>query len=754
MMVFIREALDEYKFDLARVSEGPVWVRRDLGGCYPDCHTAAILGYKNLSDDLARFFDLESGSQCGLSVEEFTKRWSNACRYIPKKYISGIEADELLANLTREIGRLRQRCESPQAPTRNDGQADAAADGGATAQDLPTADGTARGRTGAELAGASLTPAPAVDARPAPVAAKHAQASGGAACEPQPADEAPRNAGNQWRDALSCYLSQMTYACESLTHIDGDVRRGNLASLVGFQAPYSLNYFWRQWSEGQRLLDTIPADALQDLTALAGKPWDLAARRTLDAIAKPLDGTRFYYLPGGKELDTDEAIKRGLDIDDTFERIQVDLDAAIPFRMAPPAMANENRAMMTAFETADFSTWPALLEDLERLTLDLQAIRGRRYRAGSGEKQTEAPAVDAESAPAAVDHGQGRGVVGALLEAGDILIRGGDGGPTIKMQDSMGIDVCGEFRRLEDLFRGGSATWPNLQSLLRTWPEGGTCPEFPDEFSPQDFGLSRQEHIDGVFCVRTLWIGAGVRDDFPDWRFRDGRAGEMFLRYDDSGPWENCREVRDTNAAYACLKRHVFLTSHAGKLLTPLRGLGILSEDTLGWSGPVMPRGETPTIRWMLAVHEIVSRDDMRRVGSAECQRFRDFFYASAQACSILAERLAQQAAGGKAAPQEPPTPPPLGAAHDGKPAEASVPGVETTVGKRKGVKPAVLQDEMGISRTTLTGYAKSLGICRERRKNFEYSIADVRRILRLAVESTQDAAVRSKCQKALAKYA
>ncbi len=300
----------------------------------------------------------------------------------------------------------------------------------------------------------------------------------------------------------------------------------------------------------------------------------------------------------------------------------MDLDAAIVFRSAPPEMANENRAMMTAFETADFSTWPTLLVDLRRLAQELRAIRGRRYLAGSGDKLAES-----QHAPAAGD--------GSVDDT-----RTPAAGPT-ERQDSMGIDVCGEFRRLEALFQAGSAKWASVESLLRIWPESDTPPEFPNHFRPQSIAPRSVDSNDSGSAImfRGIDIG-GIREDTPDRRFRPGRAGAMLLRYDDSGLWGNPSEMRDEDAAYTCGKRLKFLSTKAGKLLSQLHGLGILSADTLTWSGPVFPPDDALHIRWTLAVHELIPPDDTLHVKLAECHRIRDFFYASAQACSILAERF------------------------------------------------------------------------------------------------------------------
>jgi len=114
----------------------------------------------------------------------------------------------------------------------------------------------------------------------------------------------------------------------------------------------------------QRHLDQpYPPDILQTLTSIAadGKPWDVAIQRTLDAIKKPMKGTNpFVLLPASRLREC---------------ATEADMDA-----LRDSLVASSRREALALFHAADFSTWPALLADLERLTLDLQAIRGRLPR--------------------------------------------------------------------------------------------------------------------------------------------------------------------------------------------------------------------------------------------------------------------------------------------------------------------------------------------------------------------------------------
>lgn len=119
--------------------------------------------------------------------------------------------------------------------------------------------------------------------------------------------------------------------------------------------------FWQALETAQQWLNRpIPPDVLQALTSLAtdGKPWDLAIQRTLDAIARPMKGTNpTAIIPTSRLRQCGSESERNA--------------------LRKSLVASSRQEALARFEAADFSTWPALLTDLERLVLDLQAIRGR-----------------------------------------------------------------------------------------------------------------------------------------------------------------------------------------------------------------------------------------------------------------------------------------------------------------------------------------------------------------------------------------
>ena len=193
--------------------------------------------------------------------------------------------------------------------------------------------------------------------------------------------------------------------CEALRSIGGAPRgKGNLADIAQDAGGWALTWlrdFWQHWDVAQDLLDHIPADALQALQNLAGRPWKLATRQTLDDIAKPIQATRPWF-DGNPD---------------------------------PTMQADERRAMLTAWETADFSTWPALLADLAKLAANLWTIRSERYAApgadprGGGAVETQQP-QDLQAGP--VGDGQGAAAGGGKRKRGrningmmlDVLQRG------------------------------------------------------------------------------------------------------------------------------------------------------------------------------------------------------------------------------------------------------------------------------------------------------------------------------------------
>lgn len=110
-----------------------------------------------------------------------------------------------------------------------------------------------------------------------------------------------------------------------------------------------LRLFWQRYADVQSQLDGIPADALDDLSSLTGKPWDLITRRTLDFIAHKLKYTQLsdWDCPDWeRELTADERSR----------------------------MLKHSKRIRSQLQT-----WNTLLSQLEQQTLELNVIRGRKY---------------------------------------------------------------------------------------------------------------------------------------------------------------------------------------------------------------------------------------------------------------------------------------------------------------------------------------------------------------------------------------
>jgi hypothetical protein len=129
-----------------------------------------------------------------------------------------------------------------------------------------------------------------------------------------------------------------------------------------------LREFWQNWDTAQRLLDELPEDALQEISRLTGKPWNLATRRTLDALAQPILRARPRTGP------SDDLVTQDADL----------------------------RRIFVSLSDAEFSTWPALVTELKQLSLDLQSTRGRPYWAEVAQRAdvlvSQAPAAKPQDA--------------------------------------------------------------------------------------------------------------------------------------------------------------------------------------------------------------------------------------------------------------------------------------------------------------------------------------------------------------------
>ncbi|MBT9153048.1 MAG: hypothetical protein DDT35_01275 [Firmicutes bacterium] len=146
---------------------------------------------------------------------------------------------------------------------------------------------------------------------------------------------------SNWKTLLKS-LQAVDFDCIALQSITGGPRgRGNLADITqdpGIWATVCLRNFWKHHDEAQRALDYFPDDTLRNMQHVVGRPWKLVTRQMLDEIADAIAGTRPWF---GANPD--------------------------------PAMQEaEQKAMLTAWEVADFSTWPRLLAKLKLL---IQALR-------------------------------------------------------------------------------------------------------------------------------------------------------------------------------------------------------------------------------------------------------------------------------------------------------------------------------------------------------------------------------------------
>ncbi len=141
-------------------------------------------------------------------------------------------------------------------------------------------------------------------------------------------------------------LKVIPYDCLAVRMLDSDLRAGEEGKLpFDIRALAIFASFWEHWQTAQRLLDAVAPDDLQKLAALAGKPWDLATRRALDVIAKPIWQTQHH---------------------------------------------DGRRETLETWRRVDLSTWPNQLAELEQRTLDLQAIR-RNVLIRGGDGGPDAP---------------------------------------------------------------------------------------------------------------------------------------------------------------------------------------------------------------------------------------------------------------------------------------------------------------------------------------------------------------------------
>lgn len=193
------------------------------------------------------------------------------------------------------------------------------------------------------------------------------------------------------------------------------------------------------------------------------------------------------------------------------------------------------------------------------------------------------------------------------------------------------------FGVLRDRFCAASDKWPNLESVLITWPEDLPPPSnLPPDLDtqgavPDPRYLTPEQRIgySGPVVFKALVVG-GARLDTAGKRFRSGVAARISLRRSFGRLWGDPREHDDPDEAHACGERFKALATTGAEHLEHVGGALGLSGGTL------MAREWT---RWQLAVHETVSPITLDLEGGYRVERLPDVFLASAEAIDAWIER-------------------------------------------------------------------------------------------------------------------
>ncbi len=178
------------------------------------------------------------------------------------------------------------------------------------------------------------------------------------------------------------------------------------------------------------------------------------------------------------------------------------------------------------------------------------------------------------------------------------------------------------FTVLRDRFCAASDKWPNLESILITWPEG----QPPLENLPAE--------LDGQYAIAVpcpdsdtaLWICTlvgGIAMDTPAQRYRTGCAGQLVLRRSFGKLFGNPREIADPDESHACGERFKVLATDGAEHLAVVGSMLGLSRDSLKWLA---------WTRWQLAVHETIGPTTRELAGGYRYEKLADVFMASAQA--------------------------------------------------------------------------------------------------------------------------
>ncbi len=182
-----------------------------------------------------------------------------------------------------------------------------------------------------------------------------------------------------------------------------------------------------------------------------------------------------------------------------------------------------------------------------------------------------------------------------------------------------------QFQALRDRFCTASDQWPNLSSVLITWPEDRPEPQsgdFPAELPPQCCVPYPSSAPDGTLWWKALLVG-GYSMDTPDCRYRAGLAGLHYLFRSFGKCFSDPRQIDHPDETAACADRFKTLAQVGVRCLERAGPAIRLSANTLSWRG---------LTRWVLAVHETVEGEERYLTEWHECQILPDIFLASAQA--------------------------------------------------------------------------------------------------------------------------
>jgi hypothetical protein len=183
------------------------------------------------------------------------------------------------------------------------------------------------------------------------------------------------------------------------------------------------------------------------------------------------------------------------------------------------------------------------------------------------------------------------------------------------------------FEQLARQFGAASSSWPNLEAVIFSWPEGeppptdgDLPPRWKSTFAVEVPAPEGEQHF--------VALPYGIQLDGAPKRYRKGMAGMMVLTRDFSQWGDDPRKISNPQREVECIRRYKHLCNEASSLLERIADECNLGENTMLWPG---------TIRWRLAVFDILKPPPEIFAGKWSYQRFVDFSMASESAIvSIL----------------------------------------------------------------------------------------------------------------------